>query len=136
MSAEFVGKWAFESSDNFDEYLKQVGVGLITRKVAANLKPSLEFKVSGDHWTITSTSTFKTFDIDFDLNKEFEETTADGRTLKSTFTFENGKLVQQQKKINPKDKDSVIERYIENGKLVITMDSEGVKAKRVYTKDV
>ncbi len=39
--------------------------------------------------------------------------------LKSTFTFTDGKLVQSEKKIKPEDHDSVIERYIEDGKLVI-----------------
>lgn len=84
-SSAFVGKWNLESSENFDEYLKHVGVGLITRKVAAKVKPVLDIEVSGDHWKITSTSTFKTFVIEFDLNKEFDETTADGRTLKVIF---------------------------------------------------
>lgn len=91
-SLEFVGKWAYETGENFDEYLKHVGVGLITRKVACSLKPSLDIKISGDHWTITSTSTFKTFDIDFDLNKEFEETTADGRVLKVNLYLKTKKL--------------------------------------------
>lgn len=84
-SEEFVGKWNVESSDNFDEYLKEVGIGLIMRKMACALKPVLDITVSGDYWKITSTSTFKTFSVEFKLNEEFDETTADGRTMKVSF---------------------------------------------------
>uniref|UniRef100_A0AC35G072 Cytosolic fatty-acid binding proteins domain-containing protein n=1 Tax=Panagrolaimus sp. PS1159 TaxID=55785 RepID=A0AC35G072_9BILA len=81
MAQEFVGKWDFESSDNFDEYMKAAGVGLITRKVANNLKPQIVIKVDGDHWRMESNSTFKNLVVEFDLGKEFEETTGDGRKV-------------------------------------------------------
>ncbi|KAI1720716.1 lipocalin / cytosolic fatty-acid binding protein family domain-containing protein [Ditylenchus destructor] len=134
MAEQFVGKWNLVESENFDAYMKQVGVGLVTRKIAANLKPVLDFTVDGDHWKMVSTSTFKTVVTEFDLGKEFDETTADGRVLKSVFTWDGSKLVQTQTKIDPKDKDSRFERYIQDGKLIITMESEGVTAKRVYEK--
>jgi len=87
--------------------------------VAATLKPVLDIEVNGDHWKMTSSSTFKTTVWEFDLGKEFEETTADGRVMKSVFTLEGGKLLQEQKKIKPEDHDSHFERYIEDGKLII-----------------
>jgi hypothetical protein len=31
------------------QYMKKVGVGLLTRKMAANLKPVLEFVIDGNH---------------------------------------------------------------------------------------
>jgi hypothetical protein len=134
MTDKFVGKWNLIESENFDAYMKEVGVGLMTRKIASTLKPVLDIEVSGNHWKMTSTSTFKTVVTEFDLNQEFEETTADGRKLKSKFTLENDKLIQTQTKIDPKDKDSRFERYIDNGKLVITMESGDVTAKRVYER--
>lgn len=54
--------------------------------------------------------------------------------FQSIFTFEDGKLVQEQKKIDPKDKDSRFERYVQDGKLYVVCDSEGVVAKRVYER--
>ncbi|KAI6207321.1 Fatty acid-binding protein-like protein 6 [Aphelenchoides fujianensis] len=122
-------------SEGFDEYMKEIGIGLITRKMANNLKPQLDIQVTGDHWKITSASTFKTTVLEFDLNKPFDETTPDGRVLKSTFKFENGKLIQEQKKIKDGDKDSTFERYLEGGKLYVTCESNGVKATRVYERD-
>lgn len=38
MAEKFVGKWKLVESDNFDEYMKQVGVSFITRKAASALK--------------------------------------------------------------------------------------------------
>lgn len=32
-TSKFVGKWNLVSSENFDDYMKEVGVGLMTRKV-------------------------------------------------------------------------------------------------------
>ncbi|KAH7729198.1 lipocalin/cytosolic fatty-acid binding protein family protein [Aphelenchoides avenae] len=134
MTEQFVGKWNLVESDNFEAYLKQVGVGLVTRKAAAATKPQLNISVNGNHWKIDTVSTFKSFSLEYDLNAEFEETTGDGRKLKSIFTFEDGKLIQEQKKIDPKDKDSRFERYVQDGKLYVVCDSEGVVAKRVYER--
>ncbi|KAL3101808.1 hypothetical protein niasHS_003217 [Heterodera schachtii] len=137
MSDKFVGKWNLASSENFDEFMKEVGVSFLTRKAAGCVKPMLEFVVSnaGAHWRMTSTSTFTTWNCEFDLDKEFEQKTADGRTVKSIFTFENDKLIEKQTKIKADEKDSRYERYIdESGKLIIAMECGSVKAKRVYTK--
>jgi hypothetical protein len=42
--------------------MEEIGVGFMTRKAAALLKPTLDFVVSDDgkHWKFTSTSTLKT----------------------------------------------------------------------------
>lgn len=78
---DFVGRWNLKDSVGFDDYLKEAGVNFMTRKIASNLKPTLDFEVNGNHWKMTSTSTFKTIVIEFDLDQEFEETTGDGRKM-------------------------------------------------------
>ncbi|CAK5024355.1 unnamed protein product [Meloidogyne enterolobii] len=135
MADKFVGKWKLTDSDNFNDYLKEVGVGMVVRATAAAVKPVLEFVVDGDNWKMTSTSTFANWVCDFKIGESKEQKTADGRTLMSTFTFTDGKLVEEQKKISEKDKDSHIERYVDgDGKMVITCESGGVKAVRKYEK--
>uniref|UniRef100_A0A914KIX9 Cytosolic fatty-acid binding proteins domain-containing protein n=1 Tax=Meloidogyne incognita TaxID=6306 RepID=A0A914KIX9_MELIC len=135
MADKFVGKWKLCDSTNFDEYLKQVGVGLLTRTAAKAIKPELEFVVDGDKWKMTSTSAFTTWVCEFLLGEEKEQATADGRKLKCTFTFVDGKLIEEQKKINDDDKESHFERYIDaDGKLVITCKSGNVEAVRKYEK--
>ncbi|TKR86737.1 hypothetical protein L596_011264 [Steinernema carpocapsae] len=78
----FLGKWNFVSSDNFDAYLKHVGVGMVTRKIASALKPELKFEQDGDKWVMTSTSTFKVIETKITLGAEESEHTADGRHMK------------------------------------------------------
>jgi len=134
MAEKFVGKWNLVESENFDAYMKQVGVGWATRTMAAKLKPVLEVTVNGNHVKMTSTSTFKTVVTEFDLGVEFDEETADGRKMKSTFTLEGDKLVQVQNPVSAGDKASHFVRYVEGDNLIMEMESEGVKAKRIYTR--
>ncbi|KAE9413921.1 hypothetical protein Angca_009158, partial [Angiostrongylus cantonensis] len=56
---DILEKWSFVSSENV--YLKEAGVGMMTRKVAANLKPNLEFVREGDYIKMTSISILKTY---------------------------------------------------------------------------
>lgn len=63
-------------------YCFQIGVGMMTRTIATKLKPTLDFVVSGDEWTMTSTSTFKTHVTKFKLGAAFEDKTMDGRDVR------------------------------------------------------
>lgn len=68
-SEQFVGRWKLVGSDQFEEYMKEVGVGLIVRKAAANVKPTLEIKVDGDTWHVNQLSTFKNTTLSFKLGE-------------------------------------------------------------------
>ncbi|EFP03185.1 hypothetical protein GCK72_001829 [Caenorhabditis remanei] len=133
MSQEFVGRWKLVHSENFEEYMKEVGVGLITRKAAANLKPTLEIKVEGDVWHSNQYSTFKNTTLSFTLGKEFDETTPDGRTVQSVVNFENGKFVHTQKKDGKVE--SVITRWLDGEKLITTLQAGSVVSRREYVRE-
>ncbi|CAL2044344.1 unnamed protein product [Caenorhabditis brenneri] len=133
IQTDIVGKWNFVSSEGFDEYLKEVGVGWAVRTIATKTKPTLEFTVKGDDWTMNSNSTFKNYTIKWQLGTACDEKTADGRDVSSVFSIENDRLVQVETGKGG-GKDSRIERYIENGKLVIVCVCNGVKCTRVYEK--
>ncbi|CAJ0948882.1 unnamed protein product, partial [Mesorhabditis belari] len=132
MVDQLVGKWDLVSSEGFDEYLKEVGVGLMTRKIASNLKPTLIFEKNGDEWSMTSKSTFKTFTVKWVMDKEFDGETADGRKVKAKFSVDGDKLIQEEKGEN--GKNSRFERFLEDGKLKIVCESNGVKSVRVYER--
>lgn len=132
MVEQFVGHWTLASSENFDEYMKAVGVGFATRQMGNMAKPNLVISVD-DSGVITmkSETTFKTTEIKFKLNEEFEETTADGRKSMTTFTLENGKLVQLQ---TWEGKKTTLEREIQDGKLTAKCVMDDVVAVRTYEK--
>jgi hypothetical protein len=67
--------------ENFDELLKELGVGMMMRMAAKGVKPRLIIGHNDDKWLIRSESTFKTLSIDFVPGVPFDETTPDGREL-------------------------------------------------------
>ncbi|XP_056374573.1 myelin P2 protein-like isoform X3 [Hyla sarda] len=107
------------------------GVPFLTRKAACHLKPDVEITKNGDVWCIKTLSTFKNTELSFTLNEEIDETTADGRKVKSIFTNENGALVQKQKW---DDKESTIIREVKEGRLFTTCIFKDVKCVRIYDK--
>jgi fatty acid-binding protein 3 len=94
----FIGSYKLIKSENFEEYMKAVGVGAVMRKLGATATPTATISQVGEEWRIKTETTFKTTDIKFKLNVEFDEETADGRKCKSNITLQDGnKLVHVQK---------------------------------------
>lgn len=103
MSDAFIGEWKLTHSENFDELMKKLGVGMMTRKIGNTTKPNLRFAKNGDEWTLTTISSIKTHAIKFKFNEEFQEETIDGRKVKSTVKRDGDKMVHTQK-----DKDGKV----------------------------
>ena len=131
MCDAFVGTWKLVSSENFDDYMKEVGVGFATRKVAGMAKPTLIISVNGDVATIRSESTFKNTEISFKLDQEFDEVTPDDRKVKSIINLDEGALVQVQ---NWDGKSTTIKRKLVDDKMVLECVMNGVTATRVYER--
>ncbi|XP_049440670.1 fatty acid binding protein 4b [Epinephelus fuscoguttatus] len=132
MVEQFVGTWTLTSSENFDEYMKALGVGFATRQMGNMAKPNLVISVDdAGVVSMKSETTFKTTEIKFKLSEEFEETTADGRKTKTIITFDNGKLVQEQ---SWDGKKTTLEREIQDGKLTAKCIMDDVVAVRTYEK--
>jgi hypothetical protein len=74
-------------SENFDEFMKELGVGWAMRAAAKGLRPRLVISGNGDKWTIRSESTFKTVSYDFTPGVPFDETTPDGREVTVGIVF-------------------------------------------------
>ncbi|XP_055403464.1 fatty acid-binding protein, adipocyte-like [Bubalus kerabau] len=131
MCDAFEGTWKLVSSENFDDYMKEVGVGFATRKVAGMAEPTLIISVNGDVATIRSESTFKNTEISFKLDQEFDEVTPDDRKVKSIINLDEGALVQVQ---NWDGKSTTIKRKLVDEKMVLECVMNGVTATRVYER--
>lgn len=79
--------------------------------------------------TMKAQSTFRTNNIAFKLNKEFDKTTVDEKT-KTVITFENGKLVQKQ----TWGGKTILECEIQDGKLMANCIKDDVEL-RTYEKE-
>ncbi|CAO4376122.1 unnamed protein product [Caenorhabditis nigoni] len=133
-SDSFVGHWKFVKADNFDEFMKEIGVGLIIRKLAAHMQPTIEVYSDGETWHINQYSTFKNTKLAFKLGEEFVETSPDDRTFNSVVTLEDGKLVHRQNKINEDDKSSVFTTQVANGRMFQTLQCGDVICRREFVK--
>ncbi|KAI0212682.1 Sodium/calcium exchanger regulatory protein 1 [Lamellibrachia satsuma] len=132
--AKFVGKWKLESSSNFDDYMKTLGVGMVMRKLGGAAKPTSEISISGDTWSINTYTTFTSAVLNFKLGEMFDEATADGRKVKTTMTLENGtKLIQRQVAEIP----STVTRELvdeEGNTMRMTLVANDVTSTRIYKK--
>lgn len=117
----------YESKD-FNEYMKELGVGYFTRAIGNSVTPTVELRKNGNKYELHTTSTFKNSIINFELGKEFDEETLDGRNVKSVVTLEGNKLIQKQGG-SPK---SEIIREFGDKEMVATMKVNNVVATRKY----
>merc|ERR1712035_165435 len=85
------------SSENFDEYMTELKIGFMTRKLGNSSTPVVEVTLNGDEYTLTTSSLLKTTTIKFKLGEEFEEERADGVKVKSTITLDENKMTHVMK---------------------------------------
>nr|ABX75508.1 fatty acid binding protein [Lycosa singoriensis] len=128
--AELCGKFKLVSSENFDAFMKAMGVNMVMRKAGALSKPVVEIKQDGDYFILKTTTTFKTSEIKFKLDEEFEETRMDGSVCKTTITLEDGKLVQKQSG----DKEVTIIREMDGEQMKTICKVDDIESVRVYNK--
>ncbi|KAJ2940218.1 hypothetical protein O0L34_g11785 [Tuta absoluta] len=130
MDAVIGKKYKMISSENFDEFMKAIGVGLITRKAANAVTPTVELKKDGDTYNLVTSSTFKTTEMKFKPGEEFDEDRADGAKVKSVCTFEGTKLKQVQKAAD--GTEVVYEREFSPEEMKAVMTAKDVTCTRVY----
>ncbi|XP_055067670.2 fatty acid binding protein 4b [Misgurnus anguillicaudatus] len=133
MVEQFVGKWKMTSSENFDEYLKAVGAGFAFRQIASLAKPNVTFAVDEQGFIfMKAVTSFKTFELKFKLDEEFDEATAGGKKAKNTMSLVDNKLIQKQ---TWEGNTTTIEREIIDSKLIVTCIMNDVVAIRTYERD-
>lgn len=125
------GKYKLESSEKFDEYMKALGVGVMTRTMANNATPVQEIKQDNEEFFIKTTTTFKTTEIKFKLNETFDETTGDGRKVKSLVSWDGDKLVHKQ---TGEPKDTTITREFTDDTMKMVLVVDDIVCTRVYKK--
>jgi len=121
-------KYKNTETEGFDDFMKALGVGFVLRKIGNSVSPTVELKKDGDKYTLVTSSTFKNTEIAFELGKEFDEETMDGRTVKSVCTLEGNKLIHKQGGEPPCE----IVREFDEKQMVATMKVKDVVCTRKY----
>ncbi|XP_043935732.1 cellular retinoic acid-binding protein 2 [Protopterus annectens] len=135
----FAGNWKIKSSECFEELLKELGVGIMFRKiaVAAASKPAVEIKQDGESFYIKTSTTVRTTEINFKIGEEFEEQTVDGRPCKSLVKWETeNKMVCEQRLLKGDGPKTSWTRELTNdGEIILTMAANDVVCTRVYIRE-
>ena len=129
--AECTGKYRLSTSENFEDFMKILGVGLITRKLGNKASPTVTITKDGDEFSFKQES-FKTSEFKFKVGVPFEEVTADGRKVVSTMTQQAANVMTHEMKGTEGGKDSVCVREFFKDKLVAVCSCENVVTTRVY----
>ncbi|XP_042194520.1 fatty acid-binding protein, heart isoform X2 [Callorhinchus milii] len=124
------GTWRMIESTNFDAYMRAL-VNFKTRQVGNVSRPTTVIKVDANLITLKTMSTFKSTEINFQLDREFNEITADGRDVKSLVTWSNGKLIHIQKW---NGRQTTLLREIKDSYMILTLTLDDVVCTRKYEK--
>ncbi|XP_073924865.1 fatty acid-binding protein 12 [Castor canadensis] len=125
------GTWKSISCENFEKYMKELGIGKASRKLGCLAKPTVTISSNGDVITIKTKSLFKNNEISFKLGEEFEETTPGGHKTKSMVTLDNDSLVQVQ---DWNGKETTIRRKLVDGQMVVESSVKNVICTRTYER--
>ncbi|XP_017757063.1 PREDICTED: probable fatty acid-binding protein isoform X2 [Eufriesea mexicana] len=126
---EFLGKkYKLFSSENFDDFMKALGVGMMIRKMGSSVSPVVQLTESDGLYTLKTTSPFKNSEIKFKLGEEFDEETPDGRKVQSVCTLDGNKLIQ----IQNGEKQTTIEREFTPTEMKAIMKVDDIVCTRVY----
>ncbi|XP_071800839.1 sodium/calcium exchanger regulatory protein 1-like [Asterias amurensis] len=129
------GKWKLDRNENFDEYMKNAGVGLIKRKLISSLPTTIEVTQTGDDFKFLTKTPLGSRQTTFTLGVVYPETNPmwGEREHRVLADFDGGKLVQNVNTA-PKGRSMRFEREIVDGELVLTMVLGEMVAKRYFKK--
>ncbi|XP_014825407.1 PREDICTED: retinol-binding protein 1-like [Poecilia mexicana] len=131
----YTGTYHLVEQDNMDTYLSALDINFALRKIVCLLKPTKEIThdVATGVMKIRTLTTFKNFNMDFTIGKEFTEDLGpvDGRTCQTTVNWEGDKLVCVQK---GEKEGRGWTHWLEGNKLHLEMRVLGIVAKQVFQK--
>ncbi|XP_013184011.2 fatty acid-binding protein 1-like [Amyelois transitella] len=128
----FLGKeYVFEKDENFENFLRAVGVKEEDVAKYAQYRPSTKLEKNGDTYTYTFAAPGRTRAVQFKSGVELDEELREGSTVKSTYTVDGNVVTQVVKRDG---KTATFKREYNGDKLIVTATAghwDGV-AKRYY----
>merc|ERR1711997_202741 len=129
--AAFNGTWACQSTEGLDGVLKELGVGMIKRKVACNMKPTLSitFSADGSSFNFSNGQVTKTMPV----GKPFDDEVG-GAPVTSHWTVSGNTMSNKAEfKKNP-GKFVVLSREVNGAELTQSLEFNGKKSCRKFKK--
>ncbi|XP_046980283.1 fatty acid-binding protein, muscle-like isoform X2 [Schistocerca americana] len=85
-------RYKLVKSENFNEYMKAVGIGFLSRKIGNSVRPAMILTRAGNEYTMISATGIFTTSNTFRLGEEKWVKTEDGRRVIRTCTLEGNTL--------------------------------------------
>merc|ERR1719347_933800 len=135
-----VGTFELKSSNNFENYLAEMGVNYFLRQLAMLAQPVVTFsrlcpeeKVSSNcGWTILTDAGLKTHTISFSLEERVKDITLDGREVVSIFLKGGpGVLIEEQLGAGV---NTTLVRTFHTDRMEVFMTVNHVEASSVFTR--
>ncbi|XP_052751953.1 fatty acid-binding protein, muscle-like [Galleria mellonella] len=90
-------KYKLKTSDCFEEYMKFLGIGFVSRMSAASVTPVITLsRNDNDSYSLTTQTSLKNTQITFKPGEEFVEERPDGVKVNSIITFDGNNLIHLQ----------------------------------------
>ncbi|KAM4747837.1 gastrotropin-like [Rhinophrynus dorsalis] len=120
----FTGKYEVESQENYDAFMKLIGIPDETIEKGRDFKITTEVVQNGNDFTWSQIYPGKTMTNKFTIGQESDMETMSGKKFKATVRLEGGKIVVDFPKYHHTSE-------IVGGKLVETSEAGGITFKRV-----
>ncbi|XP_039611429.1 retinoid-binding protein 7-like isoform X5 [Polypterus senegalus] len=133
MPVNYNGTYNMISNENFESYMRALGIDFATRKIANLLKPQKVIEQNGDFFRMKTISSFRNYSTEFTVGTEYEEETKglDNRKCKSVVTWDSDKLVCVQK---GEKKNRGWKHWLEGDELHLELTCEDAVCKQVYKR--
>ncbi|XP_028453116.1 cellular retinoic acid-binding protein 2b [Perca flavescens] len=136
---DFSGKWKMKSSENFEGLLKELGVNVFLRKIAATAasSPAVEITQQDESLSIKTSTSVRTTHVSFTVGQSFNETTVDGRPCTSFPNWETDSKISCEQTLQKGDgpKTAWTRELTNDGELILTMTAGDVVCTRVYERE-
>ncbi|KAM9320544.1 fatty acid-binding protein, liver-like [Gastrophryne carolinensis] len=90
---DFSGTWNVYSQENYENFLRAVGLPDDIIKVAKDINPVIEIQQNGNDFVVTSKTPKQSQTNSFTVGKESEITSVGGKKIKVVVNLEGGKLI-------------------------------------------
>merc|ERR1712029_137347 len=97
---QMTGTYTRVSEEGYEDFLKVLNVGFMLRKAALASTPVMTITEAGGNWTMVTKTTMKSIELKFRLGEEFDETTTDGRTVKTTVVKEGDNKLSPPRRLS------------------------------------
>ncbi|OWF48080.1 Fatty acid-binding protein, adipocyte [Mizuhopecten yessoensis] len=128
------GVWVLVRNENLDEYLKEIGVNFVLRKLAAAASSTMTITREDNKIRIVTKGP-KDTDVSFELNKEVVSHDPNDNEMKATVTWDAGKLTTDSSPTEgSKGKATLVERMMVDDQLIMIVKVNQVEMRRIFKK--